>query len=191
MNYYLTVENETPENKSKINQINQHIHNKKPAVIYFYKNGCPFCERTTPEWKKLPNYLSQNKDLLVVDINKDYYEQLQSVGEKPVLYPNIRYVHGSHIDTFKKEGNERNAKNLATWIQQQPIHLLQEPLEEPLQKPLEEIYQSSSSSLRQQPYKSFPLKRLHKKPKSKKYFRKKKYNKHNKFTKRKRRKYYM
>lgn len=181
MNYYLTVENETPENKSKINQINQHIHNKKPAVIYFYKNGCPFCERTTPEWKKLPNYLSQNKDLLVVDINKDYYEQLQSVGEKPALYPNIRYVNGSHIDTFKKEGDERNAKNLATWIQQQPLQQ---------QQPLEEIYQSSSS-LRQQPYQSFSLKRLHKKPKSKKYFRKKKYNKHNKFTKRKRRKYYM
>jgi len=179
---YLIIENDTPENMSKINHINQHIRNKKPVVIYFYKEGCPFCERTTPEWDKLPNYLSQNKDLLVVRINKEYYDKLQSVGEKPALYPNIRYVYGSHIDTFKKEGDERNAKNLATWIQQQPIHLLEQPLEQ--------LYQPSSS-LRQQPYQSFPLKRLHKKPKSKKYFRKKKYNKHNKFTKRKRRKYYM
>jgi hypothetical protein len=176
---YLTVENEMPENQLKIQKINQHISNKKPVVIYFYKEGCPFCERTTPEWDKLPNYLSQNNDVLVVRMNKDYYEKLQAVGEKPVLYPNIRYVHGSRIDTFKKEGDERNAKNLAMWIQQQqqqqlqPVQLFQEQIQE-----------------------SYPLKQLQrprynkfiKKPKSKKNFRKKKYNK---FTKRRRRKYYM
>jgi thiol-disulfide isomerase/thioredoxin len=167
---YLIIENDTPENNSKITHINQHIRNKKPVVIYFYKEGCPFCERTTPEWDKLPNYLSQNKDLLVVRMNKEYYERLQSVGEKPALYPNIRYVHGSHMSTFKKEGDERNAKNLAMWIQQQkqPIHF----------------------SI-QRPSKPFSIKRFHhKKPKFKKSFRKRKHHKHNKFTKR-RRMYYM
>jgi thiol-disulfide isomerase/thioredoxin len=175
---YLTVENEIPENQLKIQKINQHVGNKKPVVIYFYKNGCPFCERTTPEWDKLPNYLSPNNDLLVVRMNKDYYEKLQSVGDKPALYPNIRYVHGSRIDTFKKEGDERNAKNLAMWIQQQP----------------------QQQQLQQQPsyisYVSPQIKKLYRprhnnpKYKNKKSFKKRKHKKHNKFTKR-RRMYYM
>ena len=175
---YLIIENDIPENNSKINHINEHIRNKKPVVIYFYKEGCPFCERTTPEWDKLPNYLSQNKELLVVRINKEYYDKLQSVGEKPALYPNIRYVHNSHINTFKKEGDERNAKNLAMWIQQQ-----QPP--SPLHK---------SSSLHKLHTRSYiqpiSIKQFHhKKPKFKKSFRKRKHHKHNKFTKRRRRYY--
>ena len=36
---YLIIENDTIENNSKIKQINEHIRNKKPAVIYFYKEG--------------------------------------------------------------------------------------------------------------------------------------------------------
>jgi len=177
---YLIIENDTPENMSKINHINQHIRNKKPVVIYFYKEGCPFCKRTTPEWDKLPNYLSQNKDLLVVRINKEYYDKLQSVGEKPALYPNIRYVHGSHINTFKKEGDERNAKNLAIWIQQQ------QPPPSPLHK------SSSLHKLHTRNYiQPISIKQFyHKKPKFKKSFRKRKHHKHNKFTKRRRR-YYM
>jgi thiol-disulfide isomerase/thioredoxin len=162
---YLIIENDTPENNYKIKQLNQHITSKKPVVIYFYKEGCPFCDRTTPEWDKLPNYLSKNNDLLVVRMNKLLYEKLQSVGDKPALYPNIRYVNGSRIDTFKKEGDERNAKNLALWIQQQP---------------------PSNHSLH--PTHHFSIKRHYhnknfKKPKFKKSLRKKK------FTKRRRRHY--
>ena len=167
---YLIIENDTPENNYKIQQINKHINSKKPVVIYFYKNGCPFCDRTTPEWDNLPNYLSNNNDLLVVRINKEYYQRLQSIGENPSLYPNIRYVHGSHINTFKKEGDERNAKNLAMWIQQQ-------------KQPIQFSIQRHS--------KPFSIKRFHhKKPKFKKSFKKRKHHKHNKFTKR-RRQYYM
>ena len=172
---YLTVENVIPENQFIIQKLNQHISNKKPVVIYFYKEGCPFCERTTPEWDKLPNYLSPNNDVLVVRINKDYYEKLQSVGEKPALYPNIRYVHGSRIDTFKKEGDERNAKNLAMWIQQQQQLFQQQPLQQQpfqqqlFQQPLQPLYplQPSNELI-------ISIKRPHKKPKSKKNFRKKK-----------------
>ena len=112
-------------------------------------------------------------------LGKEYYDKLQSVGEKPALYPNIRYVHNSHINTFKKEGDERNAKNLAMWIQQQ-----QPP--SPLHK---------SSSLHKLHTRSYiqpiSIKQFHhKKPKFKKSFRKRKHHKHNKFTKRRRR-YYM
>jgi len=180
---YLTVENEIPENQIKIQKINQHISNKNPAVIYFYKNGCPFCERTTPEWDKLPNYLPQNNNILVVRINKDYYEHLQSVGEKPILYPNIRYVHGSRIDIFKKEGDERNAKNLAMWIQQQPSLQLYKSREQPPPQ----LYKSREHPSLQL-YKSrqhHPKRSQYKKPKYKKNFKKRK------FTKRKRRIYYM
>ena len=145
---YLIIENNNPENISKIQQLNQHIRNKNPAVIYFYKDGCPFCERTTPEWDNLPNHLSKENDLLVARINKLLFDKFNSIGEKPALYPNIRYINGSNIDTFKKEGDERNTKNLAMWIQQhhkstqpkisvsiqQPVQpIIQEPI---IQKPI-------------------------------------------------------
>lgn len=156
---YIIIENYTPENNSKIQKVNQHVRNNNPVVIYFYKDGCPFCERTTPEWDKLSNYLpSITNDLLLLRINKLLYETLQSIGEKPMLYPNIRYIHGSHINTFKKEGDERNSKNLATWIQQQ----------------------ISISKKQLQPY-------FLKKPKYKKSIRKRKIN--NKFSKRRRQYY--
>lgn len=156
---YIIIENYTPENNSKIQKVNQHVRNNNPVVIYFYKDGCPFCERTTPEWDKLSNYLpSITNDLLFLRINKLLYEKLQSIGEKPMLYPNIRYIHGSHIDTFKKEGDERNSKNLANWIQQQ----------------------ISISKKQLQPY-------FLKKPKYKKTIRKRKIN--NKFSKRRRQYY--
>jgi len=115
---YIIIENDTPENNSKIQKVNEHVRNNKHIVIYFYKEGCPFCERTTPEWDNLINYLPTINDLLLLRINKLFYEKLQSIGEKPMLYPHIRYIHGSHIDTFKKEGDERNSKNIAMWIQQ-------------------------------------------------------------------------
>jgi thiol-disulfide isomerase/thioredoxin len=140
---YLIIENNNPENISKIQQLNQHIRNKKPAVIYFYKDGCPFCERTTPEWDNLPNHLSKENDLLVARINKLLFDKFNSIGEKPALYPNIRYINGSNIDTFKKEGDERNTKNLAMWIQQhhkstQPkISVsIQQPVQPIIQKPI-------------------------------------------------------
>jgi thiol-disulfide isomerase/thioredoxin len=166
---YLIIENDTPENNFKIQQINQHIRNNKPVVIYFYKDGCPFCERTTPEWDKLPNYLSKNDNLLVARINKVLYDKVQSVGDKPMLYPNIRYVHGSHINTFKKEGDERNSKNLSLWIQQQ------QPKSHSMHKPIYSIKR--------------PIHNFLKKPKYKKSLKKIK-RKYNKFSK-KRRQYYM
>jgi thiol-disulfide isomerase/thioredoxin len=133
---YIIIENDTPENNSKIQKINHHVRNNKHIVIYFYKDGCPFCEKTTPEWDKLSNYLPTiTNDLLFLRINKLLYEKLQSIGEKPMLYPNIRYVHGSHIDTFKKEGDERNSKNLASWILQQLSISKKQPQSKFLKKP--------------------------------------------------------
>jgi hypothetical protein len=118
---YIVIENDTPENNSKIQKVNEHVRNNKHIVIYFYKDGCPFCEKTTPQWDNLFNYLPSINDLLLLRINKLLYEKLQSVGEKPMLYPHIRYIHGSHIDTFKKEGDERNSKSISIWIQQHNI----------------------------------------------------------------------
>ena len=84
-----------------------------------------------------------------------------------MLYPNIRYVNGSYIDTFKKEGDERNSKNLLLWIQQQPKnHSMQIPNH----------------------YMRRPIHKFLKKPKYKKSSKKIK-NKYNNFSKR-RRKYY-
>jgi thiol-disulfide isomerase/thioredoxin len=183
---YLIVENDTGENNSKIQKINEHVRNKKPVVIYFYKDGCPFCENTTPEWNKLPNYLSSENNLLVTRINKLLYEKLHSIGEKPSLYPNIRYINGSYIDTFKKEGEERNAKNLAMWIQQQPknsIETISEVSIQPIQRNNNLIESISIQPIQKQKLKK--NNRFSRKNKNKRFTKKRK-RKNNKFTKRRR-----
>jgi len=109
----LNIEN---ENDSKIIKINEHIRNKNPIVIYFYKDGCPYCIETTKEWNKIPIQNKQN--LLVVKINKLLFHKINNIGEAAKTYPNIRYVHNHKVFHFKKEGIDRNAESLEKWINQ-------------------------------------------------------------------------
>ena len=106
------------EQQGYIHNINQHVYNKKPLVIYFYKEGCPYCIQTSKEWENIGQYVdnTQNDDLLAVQANGDLYNLLQNVGERPKMYPSIRYVYKDNIIPFTKEGPERTADSIAKWI---------------------------------------------------------------------------
>jgi thiol-disulfide isomerase/thioredoxin len=112
----LIIENDSPDNNHKFLKINEHIRNKYPIVIYFYKDGCPYCIETTKEWNKIPPQNKQN--LLVVKINKLFFDKFNNIGEPAKTYPNIRYVHNNKVFVFKKEGIDRNAVSLERWINQ-------------------------------------------------------------------------
>jgi hypothetical protein len=101
-----------------IHNINQHVSNKKPLVIYFYKEGCPYCIQTSKEWNNIGQYVDNtlNNDLLAVQANSDLYHLLQNVGDQPRMYPTIRYVHKDNVIPFTKEGSERTADSIAKWI---------------------------------------------------------------------------
>lgn len=106
------------QEKQYIHNVNQHITQQKPLVIYFYREGCPYCIQTSKEWMNIKQYIERkNNDLLFVEANGELYELMQNVGEKPVIYPTIRFIHKNNVIPFTKEGPQRNAYTMAKWIE--------------------------------------------------------------------------
>ena len=114
------------EAKQEINNINKHVSDQKPLVIYFYKENCPYCVQTSNEWTNIPQHITeQDNNLMSVKADGSLYNLLDNVGEQPIMFPTIRYVHQNKVVPFTKEGSHRTAYNLAKWIeemtqQQQP-----------------------------------------------------------------------
>ena len=116
----ITIENNEPINKNYIQKINNNIIRKKPVVLYFYMEECPYCVKTTNEWNQIQNYINNeilDKELLAIRINHKLFGLLNNVGEQPRQFPNIRYINGVSITHYNKEGVERNAQDLAGWIE--------------------------------------------------------------------------
>jgi hypothetical protein len=115
----LFLNNPQPNQQERqyINNVNQHIIEEKPLVIYFYREGCPYCVQTSKEWPNIKQYIeTKNKNLLVVEANCELYNLMQNVGEKPIRYPTIRFIHRNNVIPFTKEGPQRNAYTMAKWI---------------------------------------------------------------------------
>jgi hypothetical protein len=117
----ISIENNTePENILSIQKINNNINRKKPVVIYFYMDKCPYCIKTTDEWNQIPNHINKeilDDELLSVRINQLLFNNLNNVGEQPRSYPTIRYINGNTITQYNKEGIYRTAQDLAKWIE--------------------------------------------------------------------------
>ena len=115
----LFLNNPQPNRQERqyIHNVNQHINEEKPLVIYFYREGCPYCIQTSKEWPNIKQYIeTKNKNLLFVEANCELYNLMQNVGEKPVRYPTIRFIHKDNVIPFTKEGPQRNAYTMAKWI---------------------------------------------------------------------------
>ena len=140
----ITIENNEPINKNHIQKINNNIIRKKPVVLYFYMENCPYCVTTTNEWNQIPNHINNeilDEELFATRINYILFGLLNNVGEQPIKFPNIRYINGVSITHYNKEGVERNAQDLARWIEdkQSKKSLLMNP--EKLYLPIKKIKQ--------------------------------------------------
>ena len=160
----ITIENNELINKIHIQKINNNIIRKKPVVLYFYMEECPYCVTTTNEWNQIPNHINNeilDEELLATRINHILFGLLNNVGEQPTKFPNIRYINGISITHYNKEGVERNAHDLARWIEdkQSKKSLLMNPEKSYLQ-----IKQIKRKSLRKR--KSLKKRKFFKKRKS-------------------------
>jgi len=116
--YLSESQNNREKQQQQIYQVNQHVNKDKPLVIYFYREGCPHCIKTSSEWKNMRQHIEKpNDDLLAVESNGELYNMFQNVGDQPRLYPAIRFVHKNSVIPFTKEGDQRTAYSLAKWIE--------------------------------------------------------------------------
>ena len=109
---FLHIEQATDPNISKIDQ---YIKEGKHIFIFFYLEGCGPCNLTRPEWTKIKQVLGNKYDdnVVVIDIEQTFAEQLQTITEKPTSFPDIRYIHNNISEKY--EGG-RQINDFIEWI---------------------------------------------------------------------------
>ncbi len=97
---------------------NQYVEQGKQIFILFYMEGCGPCNMTRPEWKKIENILStdKNNNIVVVDIDQEVLEELKYLQSKPVGFPTMRYIANKGKTSEDYDG-ERNIDAFMKWIQ--------------------------------------------------------------------------
>ena len=115
--------NDTKTKMSPIMELNKMISNGKQIFMLIYKEGCPPCIETRPEWAKLysnPEIIAK-RDIVVVDIDKELTENIHNLKKEPLGYPTMRYItnggetyedyEDSHIKT-----KDRSIDSFVDWI---------------------------------------------------------------------------
>jgi thiol-disulfide isomerase/thioredoxin len=97
---------------------NKYVEQGKQIFVLFYMEGCGPCNMTRPEWKKIENILStdKNNNIVVVDIDQEVLEELKYLQSKPMGFPTMRYIANKGKTSDDYDG-ERNIDAFMKWIQ--------------------------------------------------------------------------
>ena len=121
------------DKKKSISTFNSHLAKGGQIFMLVYMDNCPPCMATHPEWKKLKNVLKVNKDVIIVDINQKFLNEIKSLTEMITKnkieeinsFPTIMYISrkGNHIEKFedspvidKTKQPQNTIDNLHKWI---------------------------------------------------------------------------
>jgi thiol-disulfide isomerase/thioredoxin len=97
----------------------------KHVFILIYMEGCGPCNATRPEWSKMAHTLqkqySKNKDIVIIDINKDLLSSIKSVGSING-FPTMKYITNKGYTVENYEDSSINKKDRSTdsfinWIE--------------------------------------------------------------------------
>jgi hypothetical protein len=85
-------------------------NNKLDIFILIFMEGCGPCNETRPEWNKLKNILSniilQDPNIIILSIDKDYFNKLRNIGNSPNSFPTIRYIKIKNKKILQNENYE-------------------------------------------------------------------------------------
>ena len=118
------VKNNTGD--TPINILNDSIKKGKQVFALIYMDGCGPCNAARPEWTKIENVLkndslNDNKNILVVDIDKDVVDKIDNFGTEPKGFPTIRYIsnEGKTIEDFEdsKLNDEFKTRTIDSFIE--------------------------------------------------------------------------
>lgn len=133
-----------PSNKEQLNELNSLIKKGKHAFILVYRNGCPPCEATKPEWAKIKSELAEhyknNDEIVVADVESSLGDNIVQFGEVDGV-PSMRYIKGSNVEEYEKSGvknKNRSVDSFVEWIESKvsnPVSIsTQDELDKRLQK---------------------------------------------------------
>jgi thiol-disulfide isomerase/thioredoxin len=110
--------------KTKINKLNDIIHNNKNKVfILYYMEGCGPCNATRPEWDKLQNVLKNlknNNTIAVVDVDQVLSGKIKKISP-PNSFPTIRFIAdgGRVVENYEDSDikvKDRSIDSFVNWI---------------------------------------------------------------------------
>jgi thiol-disulfide isomerase/thioredoxin len=113
------------KNGSKKNVVDDMIKSKKHVFILIYMEGCGPCNATRPEWSKMVHTLqkqySKNKDVVIIDINKDLLSSVKGVGSING-FPTMKYItnKGYTVENYEDssiKNKDRSADSFINWVE--------------------------------------------------------------------------
>ena len=113
------------KNGSKKNIVDDMIRGKKHVFILIYMEGCGPCNATRPEWSKMAHTLqkqySKNKDIVIIDINKDLLDSVKNVGSING-FPTMKYItnKGHTIENYEDSSiktKDRSLDSFINWVE--------------------------------------------------------------------------
>jgi hypothetical protein len=110
---------------SKDNQKNmaifkQHHSSGKQCFLFLYMDGCGPCNMTKESWKDINKHIKKhnlsNNNVIVAEINKDLFGEMENIGAEPMGFPTLRYINnrGGIVEEYE---SSRTPEAFAQWIE--------------------------------------------------------------------------
>jgi thiol-disulfide isomerase/thioredoxin len=106
------------ESPAKVPVFNRFIRQGRRVFVLIYRDGCPPCIVTHPEWKKLKNVLKVDKEVIIADINEKFLNKIDCFGTKKIEilhYPTMIYISDKGQKHELYEG-DRTVDGFVKWI---------------------------------------------------------------------------
>ena len=107
------------------NKIDKLIEQGNDVFILVYMEGCGPCNATRPEWAKIESALkdqySKNHKLVVIDVNKDYLQNIKHIGNIDG-FPTMKYIgkYGKIVESYEDSSinkKDRTIDSFINWIE--------------------------------------------------------------------------
>ena len=119
---FLHIQKENAKKESA--ELNRLLRAKKPVFALIYMEGCGPCNATRPEWSKLKHLpaLAQRPDIVIVDIDKDYIDDIPHLKENIQGFPTLRYFTegGKKMEEYEDatiSKKDRTVDSFVEWIE--------------------------------------------------------------------------
>lgn len=116
--------------KTRIQVLNDMIHNNNKVFILYYMEGCGPCNATRPEWDKIKNVLKQfanDNSVAIVDIDQILSSKIHKL-KPPNSFPTIRLVTngGDKVENYEDNTGikikDRTIDSFVNWINHETKH---------------------------------------------------------------------
>ena len=105
--------------ETPIKELKKYMNND--VFVLIYMEGCGPCNATRPEWKKLENVLKNDeREIIIVDIDKDVLDKIPFLKINPSGYPTIVYTKSNVPQQYEDsniENKDRSVDSFVEWIE--------------------------------------------------------------------------